>query len=85
MRFTRTDRFKRDFHSLPAELQRRAEESLRTLATNPHHPSLRVKRIQGHPRIWEARVIRSYRLTFEWAGEELVLRRVGTHDILRTP
>ena len=25
----------------------------------------------------------SYRITFQWIGNQIILRRVGTHDILR--
>ena len=49
------------------------------------HPSLRLKKIKGHPTIWEGRITESYRFTFQIAGEIYLLRRIGTHDILKTP
>jgi mRNA-degrading endonuclease YafQ of YafQ-DinJ toxin-antitoxin module len=33
--------------------------------------------------IWEASVTMSYRITYEIIGETLILRRIGTHDILK--
>jgi mRNA-degrading endonuclease YafQ of YafQ-DinJ toxin-antitoxin module len=39
--------------------------------------------MRGVENIWEARVTLSYRITYEVSGETLVLRRIGTHDILR--
>ena len=35
--------------------------------------------------IWEARVTKGYRLTFEIVDDVYLLRRVGTHDILKKP
>lgn len=44
-----------------------------------------MKRVKGTDRIWEMSVTMNYRLTFEVEGERVVLRRIGTHDILRQP
>lgn len=55
------------------------------------HPSLRVKRVQGHPGVWEMTWAHDGRATFQY-GEEvhsgqphIVWRRVGTHAIFRRP
>jgi hypothetical protein len=55
------------------------------------HPSLRVKRVQGHPGVWEMTWASDGRATFQY-GEEvqsgkphIVWRRVGTHAIFRRP
>jgi mRNA-degrading endonuclease YafQ of YafQ-DinJ toxin-antitoxin module len=77
-----TPLFARDFQNLPGDVQARAERTIRLLAENPRHPSLRAKKMQGVENIWEASATLSYRIT-EVRGETLVLRRVGTHDILR--
>ena len=68
MQFIRTDRFKRDFRDLPERIKRRAEQALRFLSANPHHPSLRTKKMEGQRDpdgrdIWEARISRSHRFT----------------------
>jgi hypothetical protein len=44
-----------------------------------------VKPVKGTPGIWEMSVTMSYRITFEIDGERVLLRRIGTHDILRRP
>jgi len=54
------------------------------LVQNPSYPSLRVKKMQGLDDVWEASVTMSYRITFQRAGDTLILRRIGTHDILKT-
>ena len=77
----------RDFyHKLPATIQRKVDKQIRLLAQNLRYPSLQVKKIQGTVGIWEARVDRQYRLSFEMAGDTIYLRVVGNHDeVLKHP
>ncbi|MCH8338599.1 MAG: hypothetical protein IH858_07115 [Chloroflexi bacterium] len=44
------------------------------------YPALRVQRIQGTGKIWEAHASRSLRITFQEGGEHLNLRSAGHHD-----
>ncbi len=81
----RTERFKKDFKSLPQDVQGRLENTLARYLTNPRHPSLQAKKIQGAPGIWELRVSENYRVTFQMVAEGILLRRAGTHDVLRHP
>jgi len=85
MKIQTTRPFDEDYHSLPEAIQERTEKQLALLLENPHHQSLRIKKIKGHPSIWEGRVTKSYRFTFQISGEIYLLRRIGTHDILKTP
>lgn len=56
------------------------------MTENPRHPSLHAKKIQGVSGIWEARVDRQYRLSFEMTGDTIYLRVVGNHDdVLKHP
>jgi hypothetical protein len=54
-------------------------------------PGLRVKRVQGHPRVWEMTWAPDGRATFEYGDEvrsgepHVVWRRIGTHSIFRRP
>jgi mRNA interferase RelE/StbE len=77
-----TPHFTDDFHRLPKDLQTRAEKSIRLLTEDTRHPSLRTKKMEGTPGIYEARVTLSYRITFQIEGDTIVLRRIGTHAIL---
>jgi len=77
------DSFRTDYRRLPREIQERVDQALLKLEADPPHPSLRVKKIRGTRDIWEARVTLAYRLTFQQEENILVLRRVGTHNILR--
>ena len=85
MRLERTDRFKRDFISLPESIKRRAERQLILFVQNPRHPSLRIKKMEGTKDIWEGRITKGYRFTFQVRAVFCTLRRIGTHDILKTP
>lgn len=86
MKLIRTDLFKEDFQHLPTQLQRRTEKALRLLVNNLRHPSLRAKKMEGKEDIWEARITRGYRFTFQIRDDEYILRRVGPHEeALRKP
>lgn len=39
--------------------------------------------MKGTQGIWEASVTLSYRFTFNWESDLIILRRIGTHDILQ--
>lgn len=73
--------FLRYYANLPKPIQKKVSKALHLLADNPRHPSLRSKPIEGAPGIYEARVDRQYRLTYErLPGDVLRLRVVGKHD-----
>jgi len=86
VKVARTERFKRAYRKLSPENRERAGKAIRLLLENPRHPSLRVKRVKGTRRIWEARVSRSCRMTFEIHGDTYLLRNIGEHDeVLKRP
>jgi len=81
----RTEPFKRDFRRLPEAIKRRTEAALRLLLSNPHHPSLRVKKvrgeiIKGYGNIFEGRITRDYRFFFLIATDAYILLACGKHD-----
>ena len=61
------------------------------LAVGLPRPSLRVKRVRGHERIWELTWAPDGRATFEYGDEvipgeaHIIWRRVGTHEIFDRP
>jgi mRNA-degrading endonuclease RelE of RelBE toxin-antitoxin system len=85
MKIQTTKPFDEDYNALPEAIKEQADKQFVLLIQNPHHPSLRLKKIKGHPNIWEGRVTKSYRFTFQISGEIYLLRRIGTHDVLKTP
>ena len=85
MQFFRTERFKKDFKRLPAASLERVSKTLERFVSDSRHPSLHVKKMEGAPDIWELRVTDNYRITFQFVQEGVILRRVGTHNVLRQP
>lgn len=78
--------FDRDYKDLPRAVQGRCDKQLIALLKDPHHPSLRTSKIQGLKDIWEGRISKGYRFTFQIIGDIYFLRRVGRHDdVLRRP
>lgn len=85
MRLVRTERFKSDFARLPEPIKRRVRKQLSLLLQNPRHRSLRIKKMEGSRDIWEGRITKNYRFTFQIHRDAYLLRRIGTHDILKSP
>ncbi|MBU4481698.1 hypothetical protein KKH59_05340 [Patescibacteria group bacterium] len=86
MRIIRLNPFKEDYKKLPPDIQKRADEKITFLITNSHHPSLRTKKIQGTKDVWEGRITKSIRFTFQITEDIYILRRIGKHDeVLRKP
>ncbi len=77
--------FGRDYKDLPQEMRMLLVKKFALLLNNMRHPSLRTKKMEGHEGIWEARITKGYRFTFQKEIYGYLLRRVGPHDILRNP
>lgn len=81
-RYRFSKRFKKEYNSLPKEVQTAFDKKLALFLDNTTHPSLRVKRIQGTKQRWEGSVPKNYRFTFEFIENTVFFRTIGTHDIL---
>lgn len=78
--------FHRDYGRLPGKTRSKADDVIGTLATRQfHRPGLGFKKMAGRDDVWEARVTQNYRMTIHVTGTHLILRRIGTHDVLRRP
>lgn len=75
-----TDRFKKAYRRLPATIQEKTKKAIRLLDEDTFYPSLHVKKIQGMPNLYEGRIDRKYRFSFEFVGEDKLLRNVDNHD-----
>jgi mRNA-degrading endonuclease RelE of RelBE toxin-antitoxin system len=85
MIFRRTERFLKAYRILPVKIQGKLLKALKLMEQNQRHPSLRVRKMEGHEGIWEARVDLKYRFTFHYekdsSGEVFcVFRNVDNHD-----
>ncbi len=77
--------FKKDYKKIPSAIKDKVDKQLEFLISNPGHPSLNLHPIRGTKGIWEGYVDYHYRFTFETEEDYYVLRRVGTHDIIKNP
>lgn len=77
--------FVRDYRKLPKQIQMAVDKQIELLLSNPSHPSLNTKKMNDPRDIWEVRITKSYRFTYRIEDDAYVLRRVGTHDVLKNP
>ena len=85
MKFYRTERFKKQYKKLPQPIKKATQKQLGLLLSNPDHPSLNIKKMKDPRNIWEGRITKSYRFTFQIEDDCYILRNIGTHDILNKP
>jgi len=86
MKIVITESFKKDFKRLPKHVQKAFENKIRLFIEDSHHPSLRIKKMQGHSNRWEASITMFYRFTFKIHADHYIFRRIGPHDdVLKNP
>ena len=85
MHIEATETFIRLYKNLPEEVKRRTKKALRFLESNPTHPSLGHKKMVGQEDIFEVRISKNYRLTYQKINNTAYLRKIGTHNLLRNP
>ncbi len=85
LEFRTANSYDKSWVALPLTIRQRALEKLALYENDPRHPSLKVKKMEGLKDIWEMSVTRSYRITFQRNADTVLLRNIGTHDILRRP
>ena len=85
MKLLFTKNFVREYRKLPQRIQKETDKQLELFLSNPQHPSLSIKKMQDPRNIWEGRVTESYRFTFQIEQDTYILRKVGTHDMLKKP
>lgn len=86
MEFIYTRRFKKSYKKLKKDEQKALQKKLSLMSKNPHHPSLRTKKVLGTNDLFECTVNRGIRLTWQYEGESILLRVIGEHDeVLKNP
>jgi len=85
MKILFTNTFVRNYRKLPKDIQDAVDKQLELLMSDPKHPSLNIKKMNDPRNIWEGRVTRSYRFTFQMEDDTFIMRKVGTHDTLNNP
>jgi mRNA-degrading endonuclease RelE of RelBE toxin-antitoxin system len=80
VKMARTGRFKKAWGLLSERAKKSGRKAIENLAIDMNYPSLRVKKIKGTDKLWEARASHSLRITFEIDSNIIVLRNIGKHD-----
>jgi len=75
-----TRRFWKLFQALPVEVQELAVKNYNLWRRNPHHASLRFRRLQGSQDRFSVRVGDHYRALGRLAGEKMIWVWIGTHS-----
>jgi hypothetical protein len=75
-----TERFRRAFAQLPADVQGQAREAYRRFAVDPHHPGLQFKKVHPKLPVYSARVNLDCRAVGALSGDEVVWFWIGPHD-----
>lgn len=68
------------YRKLPINIKKKADKQLIMLLSNPQHPSLRVKKLQGGKDYFEARIDYHYRLVFSKENSDIYIHSLGSHD-----
>lgn len=83
-RFKSTRKFDKQFKQLDLKTSKQAEKSIELFISDPSHPSLRYKKIQGTDNFYEIRVNMTVRIIIEVssdANDQInTLYIIGTHD-----
>ncbi|MBI2851813.1 MAG: hypothetical protein HYX84_01740 [Chloroflexi bacterium] len=86
MEFYLTEQFEQAYEKLTKPEKSSVHKALALLGSNPRHPGLHLKKMQGGRDIWEARCSKKLRMTLQIDGERAIMRNVGEHDkVLKRP
>ena len=91
MKYRRTKRFHDCYDELPDAVKEKTKKAFLLFKDNPNHPSLRIKKMEGHKDIWEGHVDIHYCFTLHYEKDEdadetiCVFRVIGTHKIYDNP
>ena len=85
MHIETTKTFIRLYKKLPDDIKERTRKAIKLLESDPSHPSLGHKKMAGQEDIFEIRVSKNYRITYQRVQDTVYLRKIGTHNLLRNP
>ena len=74
-----TREFWRLFSQLPVDVQRDAKRAYRLFQSNPAHPSLHFKKLEGEDAIYSARIGLDHRALAVMSRDRIVWYWIGSH------
>jgi len=75
-----TRQFWRLFSDLPTEIQQDAKRAYSLFQSNPSHPSLHFKKLEGEDDIYSARIGLGYRALAVMKKDRIVWYWIGSHS-----
>ncbi len=75
-----TRQFRRLLSDLPSDVQREAKPAYRTFQTNPAHPGLQFKKLEGDDDIYSAPIGLDYRALAVMKKNRIVWYWIGSHS-----
>ncbi|HHY67021.1 MAG TPA: type II toxin-antitoxin system RelE/ParE family toxin [Alicyclobacillus sp.] len=76
-----THRFTKSLAKLDPKSRKAVKKAMELLLENPHHPSLRTRKMKGYEGVFEVSASMDIRITFHYEKPDtIVLRNVGHHD-----
>jgi hypothetical protein len=72
-------RFWEHYRLLPADVRKLADKNFDLLKSDPHHPSLRLKRVGKGKQLWSVRIGSHYRALGRDKAEGVVWFWIGKH------
>ncbi len=85
MKIEASRKFVKLYRQMPTDIQQQARKAIELLSNDSNHPSLHHKKMAEFSDIYEIRVNLNYRITYSKIDDTAILRKVGTHDLLRNP
>ncbi len=89
MQYRRLPSFYKSLKDLPPDIRAKLPKAFELFQADRSHPSLDIKPVKGREGIWEGRIDRFYRFTFEYGQDEETgeticwFRNVGRHEIVK--
>ena len=74
-----TRRFREAFANLPEEIQRQARRAYFLFRKDPHHPSLRFKKVDEESNTFSVRIGLGYRALGVMEGSTIIWFWIGSH------
>jgi hypothetical protein len=72
--------FWRAYASLDVRIKLSARQAYHLFVSNPDHPSLRFKKLQGYANVWSVRINEQYRAVGERTGDTIEWAWIGSHN-----
>lgn len=82
-RISFTKNFEKNLKKLSLNEQKIVAGKLKILQENPHHPSLRTKKIKGYEGLFECSVNMDIRILWRYYGSDIIITLdIGHHSIV---